>query len=46
MPDNTGFMIAGYAAAIIVLAGYVIALVARARSMASRSDAIDSASRS
>jgi CcmD family protein len=41
MPDNTGFMIAGYAATILVLVGYVLSLVMRARAMARRADAID-----
>ncbi|HYW51629.1 MAG TPA: hypothetical protein VE861_13535 [Gemmatimonadaceae bacterium] len=46
MPDNTGFMIAGYAATVIVLVGYVVSLVVRARAMARRGAAIDSVPRS
>ena len=42
MPDNMGFMIAGYVATILVLVGYVLSLVVRARAIARRGDAIDS----
>ncbi|MES3035915.1 MAG: hypothetical protein V4813_18070 [Gemmatimonadota bacterium] len=45
MPDNTGFMIAGYVATVVVLVGYVVSLVVRARAMARRGDAIDTVTR-
>jgi hypothetical protein len=45
MPDNTGFMIAGYSATVLVLIGYVISLIVRVRALSERSDAIDSAAR-
>ena len=45
MPDNTGYMIAGYVATVVVLAGYVVALVARGRAIARRGEAIDSTTR-
>lgn len=41
MPDNTGYMIAGYVAAAVILGGYVLSLVVRARAMSRRGDAID-----
>ncbi len=45
MPDNAGYMFAAYIAAALIVGGYVMSLVARARSMARRGDAIDSAPR-
>ena len=46
MPDNAGFMFAAYIAAALVFGGYVVSLVARARGMARRGDAIDTVKRS
>ena len=43
MPHNTGFMIAGYAAAVLILGGYVVALIGRSRAMSRRSHALDAA---
>jgi hypothetical protein len=45
MPDNGGYMIAGYVAAALILGGYVVSLIVRARAIARRGDAIDSAPR-
>lgn len=45
MPDNAGYMVAAYVAAAAVLGGYVVSLVARARAMARRGDAIEPAAR-
>lgn len=46
MPDNAGFMFAAYIAAALVFGGYVVSLIARARAMARRGDAIDTVTRS
>jgi hypothetical protein len=43
MPDNGGYMYAAYIASALVFGGYVVSLLARARAMARREDAIDSA---
>jgi hypothetical protein len=45
MPDNAGYMFAAYIAAALIVSGYVASLVTRARAMARRGDAIDSAPR-
>jgi hypothetical protein len=45
MPDNTGFMIAGYTVAIVLLVGYLVSLVVRSRAMQRRGDALDGVAR-
>lgn len=45
MPDNAGYMYAAYIASAVVFGGYVVSLIARARAMARRGDAIDSVTR-
>jgi hypothetical protein len=45
MPDNAGYMFAAYIAAALIVGGYVMSLVVRARAMARRGDAIDTAPR-
>jgi hypothetical protein len=45
MPENAGYMYAAYVAAALVVGGYVVSLVVRARAMSRRGDAIDSVSR-
>jgi CcmD family protein len=45
MPDNAGYMFAAYIAAALIIGGYVVSLVVRARAMARRGDAIDTAPR-
>ena len=45
MPDNAGYMYAAYAAAALVVGGYVVSLVIRARTMTRRGAAIDSVGR-
>ncbi len=45
MPDNGGYMFAAYIAAALIIGGYVLSLVVRARAMARRGDAIDTAPR-
>ena len=45
MPDNAGYMFAAYIAAALIIGGYVMSLVVRARAMARRGDAIDTAPR-
>jgi hypothetical protein len=45
MPDNGGYMIAGYIAAALITGGYVVSLIVRARAIARRGDAIDTAPR-
>jgi hypothetical protein len=45
MPDNASYMVAGYVAAALIVGAYVISLIARARAIARRGDAIDSAPR-
>jgi hypothetical protein len=41
MPENTGYMAAAYVAAALILGGYVVSLITRARAMSARGDAID-----
>ncbi len=45
MPDNAGYMYAAFGAAALVVGGYVLSLVIRARTMTRRGDAIDSVGR-
>jgi hypothetical protein len=45
MPDNAGYMYAAYVAAALLVGGYVMSLVMRARAMARRGDAIDTVAR-
>ena len=45
MPDNAGFMFAAYIAAALIVGGYVVSLIARARTMSRRGDAIDTVTR-
>jgi hypothetical protein len=45
MPENSGYMVAAYIAAAIILGGYVLSLITRARAMSARSDAIDTVTR-
>lgn len=46
MPENSGYMVAAYIAAALILGGYVFSLVLRARAMSARGDAIDTVPRS
>ncbi|MBC7563641.1 MAG: hypothetical protein H7305_12090 [Gemmatimonadaceae bacterium] len=46
MPQNASYMFAAYIAAAVVVGGWLVSLVTRARAMARRGDAIDSAPRS
>ncbi len=45
MPNNASYMFIAYGAAALVLGGYVVSLVTRARAMVRRGDAIDAAGR-
>ena len=45
MPDNAGYMFAAYIAAAVIVGGYVVSLVVRARTMSRRGDAIDTVAR-
>lgn len=45
MPDNARYMYAAYVAAALLVGGYVMSLVMRARAMARRGDAIDTVAR-
>jgi CcmD family protein len=45
MPENSSYMFAAYVAAALVIGGYVLSLVIRARAMAKRGAAIDSVTR-
>ncbi len=45
MPDNAGYMFAAYIAAAVIVGGYVMSLVVRARAMARRGDAIERVTR-
>lgn len=46
MPENSSYMYAAYLAAAVVVGGWLVSLVSRARAMARRGAAIDSAPRS
>jgi hypothetical protein len=46
MPDNAGYMFAAYVAAAAIFGGYIVSLIARARAMSRRGDAIDSVRKS
>jgi len=46
MPDNASYMFAAYIAAAVVVGGWLVSLVMRARAMSRRGTAIDSAPRS
>lgn len=45
MPDNAAYMFAAYVAAALLVGGYVLSLVVRARTMTRRGDVIDSVGR-
>jgi hypothetical protein len=45
MPENGGYMVAGYVAAALIVGAYVVSLIVRARAISRRGDAIDSAPR-
>lgn len=45
MPDNAGYMHAAYIAAALIVAGYIVSLIARARAMARRAAAIETSVR-
>lgn len=45
MPENSGFMVAAYIAAALIIGGYVASLLLRVRAMSARSDAIDTVTR-
>jgi len=46
MPDNASYMFAAYIASAVVVGGWLLSLVSRARAMARRGSAIDAAPRS
>jgi hypothetical protein len=45
MPENSGYMVAAYIATAVILGGYIVSLITRARAMSARSDAVDSVTR-
>ncbi len=42
MPENSGYMFAAFIAAALIIGGYVVSVVVRARALARRGDAIGS----
>ncbi len=46
MPQNSGYMIASYVAVAVILGGYVLSLIARARAIARRGAAVNTIARS